>query len=126
MAFLSDDVKRLKQVGREVAGAVNDEFLANSIMLLASSDMTHYEPIDTAEEKDRLAIAAILELNEDKLMDTLRKFRITMCGYAPVIAMLSAAKALGAKKAQLVKYQTSAEETKDTTSVVGYAGIIIN
>jgi AmmeMemoRadiSam system protein B len=126
MAFLSDDLKRLKETGREIAVAVKDEFLAGSIMLLASSDMTHYEPQDTAEKKDQLAITAILELNEDKLMDTLRKFRITMCGYAPVIAMLSAAKALGAKKAQLVKYQTSADETKDTKSVVGYAGIIIN
>jgi AmmeMemoRadiSam system protein B len=126
MAFLSDDLKRLKIVGREIAEAVKDEFLAGSIMLLASSDMTHYEPKNRAEEKDRLAIAAILELDEEKLMDVIRKFRITMCGYAPVIAMLSAAKALGARKAELVKYQTSAEETKDTKSVVGYAGIIIN
>ncbi|HTZ11561.1 MAG TPA: AmmeMemoRadiSam system protein B [Candidatus Margulisiibacteriota bacterium] len=126
IAFLSDDLMRLKAIGREIAGAVKDEFSANSMMLLASSDMTHYEPEKIAREKDGLAISAILELDEDKLMEVIRKIGITMCGYAPVIVMLSAAKALGAKKAQLVKYQTSAEETKDTASVVGYAGIIIN
>ena len=48
-----------------------------------------------------------------------------MCGYAPVVALMTAAKLLGASKAELVRYRTSGEESGDTSSVVGYAGLII-
>ena len=72
-----------------------------------------------------MAIEAILELDEVKLMETVSEFDITMCGYAPVIAAICAAKALGAKKGKLIKYQTSGESTGDYSSVVGYAGITI-
>ena len=63
--------------------------------------------------------------NPDKLLERVSNFNISMCGFAPVTAMLYGAKALGAQKAELVKYQTSGEVTQDFTSVVGYAGIII-
>jgi MEMO1 family protein len=99
--------------------------LKDSVLLVASSDMTHYEAQREAEVKDKLAIDAILELNPDKLMRRLKAYNISMCGYAPVIAMLSAASSLVAKSAELVKYETSAEATGDKSSVVGYAGIII-
>ena len=95
-------------------------------MLLASSDMTHYEPQAQAIFKDREAIQAILKLDEDLLAEKIISLRISMCGYAPTIAMLSAAKALGAKQAKLIKYQTSGDVSGDTSSVVGYAGIIIS
>jgi AmmeMemoRadiSam system protein B len=94
-------------------------------MMVASSDMTHYESQQEASRKDSEAIKAVLELNEDKLMERIRGQGISMCGYAPAIAMISAAKALGAKNAELVKYQTSGDVTGDMDSVVGYAGIII-
>ena len=64
-------------------------------------------------------------LDEVKLMEKVSEFDITMCGYAPVIAVICAAKALGAKIGKLVKYQTSGESTGDYSSVVGYAGITI-
>ena len=87
--------------------------------------MTHYEPHAQAEKKDHLAINAIEELDEDKLMDSIAKYHITMCGYAPVITALCAAKRLGAKAAKLIRYQTSGEVTGDKSSVVGYAGVVI-
>jgi hypothetical protein len=125
IAFLSDDLAALKEVGIEVAEAIKDLSLENSVMIVASSDMTHYESQGEASRKDNEAIKAILELNEDKLMERIRSLGISMCGYAPAVAMIAAAKELGAKNAKLIKYQTSGEVTGDTDSVVGYAGLII-
>jgi AmmeMemoRadiSam system protein B len=121
IAFLTDDINGLKEVGKEIAIAIK----GSGAMMVASSDMTHYESQQEASRKDSEAIKAVLELNEDKLMERIRGQGISMCGYAPAIAMISAAKALGAKNAELVKYQTSGDVTGDMDSVVGYAGIII-
>jgi len=125
IAFLSDDVAALKKIGSDIALTIKENGLQDSTMIVASSDMTHYEPQADAEKKDFEAIKAILDLDEDKLMEKIMRLNISMCGYAPVIAMLSAAKILGAKKSELIKYQTSGDVTGDKSSVVGYAGIII-
>jgi len=114
-----------KQIGKELASAIKEANLQDSLLIVASSDMTHYEPQKIAEEKDDLAIKAILEMDEDKLWKNLRKYDITTCGYGPVIILLSLVKGLGAQKAELIKYQTSAEVSADYSSVVGYAGIVI-
>jgi AmmeMemoRadiSam system protein B len=110
-------------VGREVAAALSD--IKDKVMIVASSDMTHYESQPEAFRKDHEAIKAILELDEEKLFQRVKSLKISMCGYAPTVAMISAAKALGAKNAKLIKYQTSGDVTDDMESVVGYAGIII-
>jgi hypothetical protein len=93
---------------------------------VASSDMTHYEPHEKAKAKDSLAIEAILALDADELARRIAKHGISMCGYAPVISLITAARELGAQKAALVKYQTSGDSSGDYSSVVGYAGIIIS
>lgn len=121
----ADDIKIYKQIGQELAEVIKDSRIEKSVLLIASSDMTHYEPQATAERKDREAIQAILELDEDKLIDRINKLDISMCGHAPCIIMIVCAKSLGAQKAQLIKYQTSGDITGDYDSVVGYAGIII-
>ncbi len=123
IAIASDNLSRLKETGIGIAAAIQETKQAGNVLIAASSDMTHYEPLAQAREKDNLAIEAILRLDEDGLMESLKKFKITMCGYAPVIIMLSCVKKLGAKSAQLVNYSTSAERTNDPSSVVGYAGI---
>jgi len=125
LLFMSDDLDMLKEVGRGIAAAVKESPQENSIMLIASSDMTHYESQGQAQKKDQEAIKSILELNEDKLMERVRRLNISMCGYAPVIVMLVAAKLLGARSASLIKYQTSGDVTGDKDSVVGYAGVIV-
>jgi len=124
IAFLSDDLVALKEIGKGIAKIIIDEGLEKSTLIVASSDMTHYETKAQAEKQDKEAISAILELNEDKLMERVKRLGISMCGYMPAIAMLSAVKGLGAKRAELIKYQTSGEVNKDYSSVVGYAGII--
>ncbi|OQB11097.1 MAG: hypothetical protein BWY16_00679 [Candidatus Omnitrophica bacterium ADurb.Bin205] len=116
----------LRDIGIGIAGTIKNHNYNHKILLLASSDMTHYESEEDARIKDKRAIDAILTLDEEGLMESVDKFHISMCGCAPVAVMLSCAKALGATKGRLAMYQTSAEASGDKTSVVGYAGIIIN
>lgn len=123
--FLSDEFELLKEIGKEIAGTLRELNINDSTLIVASSDMTHYEPQIQAQKKDKEAIGAILELNEDRLIDRIQGLNISMCGYAPVVAMLSAAKLLGANAGKLIQYQTSGDITGDKSSVVGYAGILI-
>ena len=112
-----------KEIGKAIAKAIKES--KSEAVILASSDMTHYEPQESAKRKDTQAINAILELNEDELLNRIERLNITMCGYAPVAVLISAAKELGAKRTELVKYQTSGDITGDYSGVVGYAGVIL-
>ena len=112
-----------KEIGRALAKAVKES--GNKAVIIASSDMTHYEAQASAQKKDTQAIEAVLNLDEDELLKRVAELDISMCGYAPAVSLIVAAKELGAKGAELVKYQTSGDTTGDYSSVVGYAGIII-
>jgi len=112
-----------KEIGKALARAVKES--GREVVIIASSDMTHYEPQASAQRKDNQAIEAVLALDEDELLRRVDKFDISMCGFAPAVSLIVAAKELGAKGAELVKYQTSGDTTGDYSSVVGYAGIII-
>ncbi len=112
-----------KEIGKAIARAVKES--GSKAVIIASSDMTHYEPQARAEKKDTQAIEAVLNLDEDRLLKRVDELNISMCGYAPAASLIVAAKELGAKGAELVKYQTSGDTTGDYSSVVGYAGIII-
>lgn len=125
IAFMSEDLSVLKKIGAEIARVIMKNGLKDKVLIVASSDLTHYEPLMSAEKKDKIAIEAIIKLDPDKLMAQIARLNISMCGYAPVTVMLSAALALGAKEAELISYQTSAEATGDKSAVVGYAGIIV-
>jgi hypothetical protein len=94
-------------------------------LIVASSDMSHYERTEEARVKDHKAIQKILDLDPEGLYRTVRDSSITMCGFAPVVTMLVASKILGAKRADLVKYANSGEVSGDYDKVVGYAGIIV-
>jgi len=100
--------------------------LKDKTLLVASSDMTHYETHESAKNKDSLAIEAILSLDEDMLIKRVDEYNISMCGYVPVAITIMVAKKLGANKTKLIKYQTSGEISGDYDAVVGYAGIIIS
>ena len=112
-----------KKIGKELAKAIKK--LNKEVVIIASSDMTHYEPQESAQRKDTQAIEAILDLNEDELLKRVDELNISMCGYAPAVSLISAAKELEATNAELVKYQTSGDTTGDYSAVVGYAGVII-
>ncbi len=96
------------------------------VLIVASSDMNHYESDAITRVKDRKAIERVLALDARGLWQVVMNEDITMCGFGPTIVMLTAAKLLGATSATLVKYATSGEVSGDYESVVGYAGIIVN
>jgi AmmeMemoRadiSam system protein B/AmmeMemoRadiSam system protein A len=111
-----------KEIGRDIARAVKE--LKKEVVIMASGDMTHYEPHDVAKEKDMQAVEAMLSLDEDELTRRYRRLNISMCAYGPVVCLIAAVKELGANGAELVKYQTSGDTTGDKSAVVGYAGVI--
>lgn len=115
-----------RAMGECLAMSLKELKIEKDTAIIASSDMTHYESQESAKEKDSKAIDAILNLDEKALVERVEEFDITMCGFAPCAIMIAAAKKLGAKRARLVKYQTSGDVSQDHSSVVGYAGIIIN
>ncbi len=123
VTMMTDTVDSCRLIGEAVADVVKDT--EYSVTIVASSDMTHYEKDSAARAKDKQAIDRITALDPEGLYETVVKNDISMCGFAPVTAMLYAAKKLGAKKAELVKYMTSGEVSSDYDSVVGYAGIIV-
>ncbi len=94
-------------------------------LVVASSDMTHYESQQSAEKKDKSAIAEIVALREEGLYRVVRELDISMCGVSPVISMMVCSKERDATKAELTRYETSGEVTGDYKQVVGYAGVIV-
>jgi AmmeMemoRadiSam system protein B len=123
ISVLSASLEDLRAVGEGVARAVEEA--GYPVVLLASTDMSHFVPDEEARRKDRMAIDKVLALDADGLYSVVREEGISMCGVLPTVIVLYAAKALGARDATLVKYATSAEVSGDYESVVGYAGVII-
>jgi MEMO1 family protein len=113
----------LEELGHAVAEVVAAQ--KEPVLMVASSDMNHYESDEITRTKDHQAIEQILALDPRGLYDTVRANAISMCGYAPTVVVLTAARALGATRAELVRYATSGDITGDRDAVVGYAGIII-
>lgn len=95
------------------------------VLLLASSDLNHYEPAPVAELKDAQALAAVQALDGEELLARCRRERITMCGRAPTAVVLAAARALGATRGDVVDYRHSGWVTGDEGAVVGYGGVVI-
>ena len=113
----------LEALGHALAGVIAAE--REPVLLVASSDMNHYESDAITRVKDRKAIDRILALDARKLFDTVRDENISMCGYAAAVAAMIAARELGATGAELVRYATSGEVNGDMDEVVGYAGMLI-
>ncbi len=117
------DYETLEALGHAVSEAMKRS--AEPSLIVASSDFNHYEPDNVTRVKDGKAIGRILNLDPKGLYETVFRERISMCGFGPTVAMLVAAKDLGAKSAELVKYATSADTGGPVDSVVGYGGIVI-
>lgn len=120
VCFLMQDLQSSREVGSAVAKALEGK----NAIVIASTDMTHYEPQRMAEKKDKTAIEAMLKLDEEGLYSTIEAHHMSMCGYGPTIAAITAAKALGAKKAELLCYKTSGDVVGDYSAVVGYASLV--
>ena len=113
----------LEQLGNAIADMLAT--LHEPVLIVASSDMNHYESDAVTRVKDHRAIERILTLDARGLYDVVRQQDISMCGFGPAVTMLTATKKLGAKSAELVKYATSGDVSGDRNMVVGYAGVVI-
>ncbi len=119
-----DVLRGLGEALADVIGEV-DEDREEKVLIVASSDMNHYESDAVTRVKDRKAIERALAMDARGLWEVVMNEDITMCGFGPAVVMLTAANLLGATSATLVKYATSGEVSGDYASVVGYAGIIV-
>ena len=116
------DYNNLEDLGHALAKVVSNS--RRDVLIIASSDMTHYESQESAGKKDRLAIEQMEKLDPRGLYDAVHENDISMCGYLHTTATMIAAKDLGATSGRLLKYATSGDVTRDYSSVVGYAGVI--
>ena len=110
----------------EVGDAIAEASTGRDVIIIASTDFTHYESQRSAMEKDKKVIDKIIAMNPQGVVRTVDEEGVTMCGYGPVSAMLQATKKLGAKKAELLKYATSGDTAGPMAQVVGYASIVIS
>lgn len=114
---------RLREIGLAIAEVVSG--YSKPVLLLASTDLNHYEDQETSHIKDKLALDAIVALDEQGLMQRVKEVEISMCGVAPTYIVIVAAKRLGATKAELLDYRTSGDVSGDYSSVVGYGAVAI-
>ncbi len=124
----TSDFEMLRGLGEALADVISDrqgEDRKEKVLIIASSDMNHYESDAVTRVKDHKAIECVLAMDARGLWEVVLNEDISMCGFGPTIVMLTAAKLLGATSATLVKYATSGEVSGDYESVVGYAGIIV-
>lgn len=112
-----------REVGEGLAAIVRGS--AEPVLLVASTDMSHYIAADEAAALDGMALARISALDPEGLYHTVRSHQISMCGVLPTTAALFAARALGAREAELVRYGNSGEQSGDHERVVGYAGVLV-
>jgi hypothetical protein len=111
--------------GKALHRAVGAVSQAGDVLVVASSDMSHYLPDDTARRVDRAALTPLLAFDPEGLYRTVVEHDISMCGFIPATAMLAYAREAGASRPELVAYATSAEAFGDRSRVVGYAGVVL-
>ncbi len=92
-------------------------------VLIASSDLTHYEPAEVARKKDTALISEILKMDAASFYSTLERLQVTACGFGAISTIMQASKALGLVKGSLLKYANSGDTTGDLAQVVGYASL---
>ena len=114
---------RLREIGAAIAVTVKES--GRPVLLVASSDLNHFEDESTSRAKDRSVLEAIVGLDEEGLMDRVIGKNVSMCGVAPAYVVLVAAKQLGARRAEVIDYRTSGEVNGDFGRVVGYGAVVI-
>ncbi|MCE9651595.1 MAG: AmmeMemoRadiSam system protein B [Nitrosarchaeum sp.] len=117
-------INQSKKVAHQVGLAMSKIARKKQVMIIGSSDFTHYEQNEVAHEQDKALIEPILKLDVDKFYDVLEKRNVSACGYGAIASTMIACKDLGATKGELLKYATSGDIMGDKSSVVGYGSIV--
>jgi len=123
LCIMGGSLADLTRLGIAVADAIKS--YNSDVLIVVSSDMSHYIPHEEAKKRDAKAIEKIVELDAEGLLEVCKRYDISMCGVYPAVSGISAAKSLEAKEGTLLKYTTSGEVSGDFDYVVGYAGIAI-
>ena len=119
VCFLMQDYDSAVEVGRALVEALD----ASNTIIIASSDMTHYESAKAAFAKDQQALKAVTDMDAKGFYETIETKNITACGYAPITALITYANGADAKQVELLNYHNSGDITGDYSSVVGYAAV---
>jgi AmmeMemoRadiSam system protein B len=109
------------KMAKEVGGIISKAISGRDVVVLASTDFSHYVPKEIAEKKDMKAIEAIIKLDAKALFKTVDKLNISMCGYGPVMAMIEG---VSGTQARLLKYSTSGD-VMEMRDVVGYGAMVV-
>ncbi len=117
------DLDLCREVGDALAAIRAEE--EEPPLFLASSDMNHYESRAVGRRKDERALDRIAAMDPEGLFTTVLSEGISMCGFLPATALLFAARRAGVPRARVVARRDSGDETGDVSSVVGYAGVIL-
>jgi MEMO1 family protein len=123
IAIGTGNFETLEKLGDALANVIKAQ--NEPVLIVASSDMNHYESDRVTRVKDHKAIEPILDLDPRGLYEVVTREQVSMCGFGPAIAMLTASKQLGAVSVSLAKYATSGDVSGDRDMVVGYAGIVV-
>jgi AmmeMemoRadiSam system protein B len=108
---------------REIGKGLKSILEGRKAVLIASSDLTHYEPAQAAREKDLALVDHIESLDIESFYSTLDRLEITACGFGAIASVMEAVKLLGFRRGELLKYANSGDTTGDNSQVVGYAAI---
>lgn len=112
-----------EEIARALASAISRE--RRRVIIIATSDLSHGEPFLVALKNDRLVIERVLHLDHQGLYQAVLEHNISMCGLVPVVICVAASKLLGAARAYLLAYSTTAETNNDRSSVVGFTSMIL-
>lgn len=122
VCMMMQDLETSRELGEAISHTAQK--LERDLVIIASTDFTHYQPHDVAKAHDEEVLKAIAVMDELEMMNQIQKFNVTMCGYGPVAATIEASRGMGATKASILQYATSGDTGGDYTSVVGYASAI--
>ncbi len=116
------DIETSTEIGNSIYKTASE--LDRDVVVIASTDFTHYQPQNVAQTQDMKVIDAIKAMDENLMINRVAQLNVTMCGYGPVAATMVATKKMGATNCEILKYATSGDATGDKSSVVAYASAV--
>lgn len=125
IVFKMIDLIQCRNIAQAIADSVVELNLTEKVVIISSTDMSHYLPDDLTRKIDSLATEKIKNFDPEGLYETVLEYKISMCGIIPTVTMLYATKLLGAREVRIVKYATSGEVNRDYSKVVGYLGALV-
>lgn len=121
IALWNQTVDAAKRIGKALSDVINDR--EGDVMVVASSDLNHYEPHEVTTDKDMRVLEHILNMDEDGFYSAMNRFEVSVCGYGAIMAAIVYSKSRGASEAKLLKHATSGDTSGYMLETVGYASV---